>query len=98
MTGAALESHYTTVADASPIPVLLYSVPANTTLDLPLDTVINLAAHQNIIGIKESGGDITKIASMVHRTSGQNFQVIAGSASFLLASLYLYDMKEYTKA
>ena len=89
MTGAALESHYTTVADASPIPVLLYSVPANTTLDLPLDTVIKLAAHKNIIGIKESGGDITKIASMVHLTCGENFQVIAGSASFLLASLYL---------
>ena len=89
MTGAALESHYVAVADASPIPVLLYSVPANTTLDLPLDSVIRLASHKNIVGIKESGGDITKIASMIHGTRGENFQVIAGSASFLLASLYL---------
>ena len=89
MTGAALESHYLTVAEASPIPVLLYSVPANTTLDLPLDTVLRLSSHKNIIGIKESGGDITKIASMIHGTRGENFQVIAGSASFLLASLYL---------
>jgi len=89
MTGAALESHYLTVADASPIPVVLYSVPANTTLDLPLDTVIRLAQHKNIIGIKESGGDITKIASIIHGTRDENFQVIAGSASFLLVSLYL---------
>ena len=42
MTEAALEEHYRTVADASPIPVILYSVPANTGLDLPLQTVVNL--------------------------------------------------------
>ena len=89
MTGSALESHYNAVADASPVPVVLYSVPANTTLDLPLDSVVRLSSHKNIIGIKESGGDITKIASMIHLTRGENFQVIAGSASFLLASLYL---------
>ena len=87
MTEAALEEHYRTVADASPIPVILYSVPANTGLDLPLQTVVNLASHPNIIGIKDSGGDITKIASMVHLTADQDFQVIAGSAGFLLPAM-----------
>lgn len=87
MTAAALEAHYTEVADASPVPVVLYSVPANTSLDLPLSSVVRLASHPNIIGIKDSGGDITKLASMVHLTRDQEFQVIAGSASFLLAAL-----------
>jgi len=87
MTSEALEQHYKTVADSSPVPVVLYSVPANTTLDLPLQTVLNLAHHTNIVGIKDSGGDITKIAAMVHMTRDQDFQVIAGSAGFLLPAL-----------
>jgi len=87
MTGPVLESHYTRVADESPIPLVLYSVPANTTIDLPVETVVKLSKHPNIIGMKESGGDITKIGSMVHLTKGQDFQLLAGSASFLLASL-----------
>lgn len=47
------------VADLSPIPVVLYSVPANTGLDLPVDTVVTLSQHPNIIGIKDSGGDVS---------------------------------------
>jgi len=87
MTGEVLEKHYTAVADASPIPVVLYSVPANTTLDMDPGTVANLASHPNIVGIKDSGGDITKIGKMVADTAGEDFQVLAGSASFLLPSL-----------
>lgn len=84
MNSPALEKHFTSVADASPIPVILYSVPANTGIDLGVDVVAGLAKHPNIIGMKDSGGDITKIASVVHSTAGENFQVLAGSASFLL--------------
>jgi len=87
MTGPVLEKHFTAVADASPIPVVLYSVPANTTIDLPVQTVVRLSSHPNIIGMKESGGDVAKIGEMVHLTKNQNFQLIAGSASFLLPSL-----------
>ncbi|XP_061228438.1 4-hydroxy-2-oxoglutarate aldolase, mitochondrial isoform X2 [Neopsephotus bourkii] len=89
MTSAALVQHYTEVADTSPIPVVLYSVPANTGLDLPLEAVITLAQHPNILGIKDSGGDITRIGLMVHKTRQEDFQVLAGSASFLLASYAL---------
>ncbi|KAM6130663.1 LOW QUALITY PROTEIN: 4-hydroxy-2-oxoglutarate aldolase, mitochondrial [Phoenicopterus ruber ruber] len=89
MTGAALVQHYTEVADASPIPVVLYSVPANTGLDLPLEAVLTLAQHPNILGIKDSGGDITRIGLMVHKTRQEDFQVLAGSAGFLLASYAL---------
>ena len=46
------------VADCSPVPVVLYSVPANTGLDLPLDAVVTLSQHPNIHGLKDSGGDV----------------------------------------
>jgi len=87
MTGPVLEEHFTAVADASPIPVVLYSVPANTNIDLPVDVVAKLSKHPNIIGMKDSGGDITKIGSLVHHTRTDDFQILAGSASFLLSSL-----------
>ncbi|KAJ8789357.1 hypothetical protein J1605_021884 [Eschrichtius robustus] len=86
MNSAALIHHYTKVADLSPIPVVLYSVPANTGLDLPVDAVVTLSQHPNIVGIKDSGGDVTRIGLIVHKTRRQDFQVLAGSAGFLLAS------------
>ncbi|MFN2326061.1 MAG: dihydrodipicolinate synthase family protein, partial [Gemmatimonadales bacterium] len=86
MNGAALEAHYRAVADASPVPVLLYSVPANTGVDLPQESVATLSEHPNIIGLKDSGGDITKISWMVGATQ-PGFQILAGSAGFLLPAL-----------
>uniref|UniRef100_A0A493TQS5 4-hydroxy-2-oxoglutarate aldolase, mitochondrial n=1 Tax=Anas platyrhynchos platyrhynchos TaxID=8840 RepID=A0A493TQS5_ANAPP len=86
MSSAALVRHYTEVAEASPIPVVLYSVPANTGLELPLEAVLTLAQHPNVIGIKDSGGDITRLGLIVHKTRQEDFQVLAGSAGFLLAS------------
>jgi len=52
------------VADASPVPVILYSVPANTGLDLSADVVVQLAAHDNIIALKDSAGDVSNITAM----------------------------------
>lgn len=46
------------LADSSPVPVVLYSVPANTGLELPLDAVVELSQHPNILGVKDSGGDV----------------------------------------
>ncbi|XP_028916632.1 4-hydroxy-2-oxoglutarate aldolase, mitochondrial isoform X1 [Ornithorhynchus anatinus] len=85
MTSAALIHHYTKVADLSPIPVVLYSVPANTGLDLPVDAVATLSQHPNIVGLKDSGGDVTRLALIIHKTKKQDFQVLSGSAGFLLA-------------
>src|ERR1700686_2889720 len=59
---------YRTVADHSPIPVLVYSVPVFTGYDIPPELVIEIANHPNIIGIKESGGDAEKIRRMVEGT------------------------------
>ncbi|KAI4905148.1 hypothetical protein NFI96_011545, partial [Prochilodus magdalenae] len=86
MSSSALIHHYTQVADSSPVPVVLYNVPANTSLDLPVDAVVHLSQHPNIVGIKDSGGDITRIGLIVHKTRSQDFQVLAGSAGFLMAA------------
>lgn len=83
----ALYKHFHSVADASPLPVILYSVPANTGLDLPADVVIRLASHDNIIGLKDSGGDVAKLADIVYKTENTDLQVLAGSAGFLYPAL-----------
>ena len=68
MQQANLLAFYRTVADQSPIPVLIYSVPVFTKYDMPAELVIELAEHPNIIGIKESGGDAAKIRQIAERT------------------------------
>jgi 4-hydroxy-2-oxoglutarate aldolase len=59
---------YRTVADRSPLPVIIYNFPPNTGYDIPAEVVIALAEHPNMIGIKESGGDINKVKAMVAGT------------------------------
>lgn len=68
MQPANLLAFYRTVADRSPLPILIYSVPIFTAYDMPAEVVIELADHPNIIGIKESGGDVEKVRGMVSRT------------------------------
>jgi len=68
MKPEALLAFYRTVADRSPLPVLLYTVPPFTAYDLPLEVITALAEHPNIIGIKESSGNVEKVAAMVQAT------------------------------
>ena len=68
MKPEALLAFYRTVADRSPLPVLLYTVPPFTAYDLPIEVVVALAEHSNIIGIKESSGNVEKVAAMVAAT------------------------------
>ncbi len=86
MDSAALVAHYLTVAEGSSLPLILYSVPANTGVDIPVDAVEELSKHPKIVGIKDSGGDVTKIGEMVYKTP-DDFQVLAGSGGFLLGAL-----------
>ena len=73
MTSEVFVRHYTAVADASPVPVLLYNFTAVTGVNLAADAVARLAAHPNIAGIKESGGDVAQIAEFV-AAGGPSFQ------------------------
>src|SRR5438128_6466949 len=68
MTTDSFVRHYTAVADASPVPVLLYNFTALTGVDLLPAAVSRLAAHPNIVGMKESGGDVARIADLVTGT------------------------------
>jgi 4-hydroxy-tetrahydrodipicolinate synthase len=86
MTSDAFVRHFTEVADASPIPVLLYNVTLYTGVNLLPDAVERLAIHPNIVGIKESGSDIGQIAEYVARTP-EDFTVLAGSATTLVHAL-----------
>jgi 4-hydroxy-2-oxoglutarate aldolase len=86
MTSDLLVRHYTDVADASPVPVLLYNVTMFTGVNLQADAVERLSAHPNIVGIKESGSDIGQIAEYVSRTP-DDFTVLAGSATTLCHAL-----------
>jgi len=86
MTSDAFVRHYTEVADAAPVPVLLYNVTAYTGVNLMPDAVERLSAHPNIIGMKDSGSDIGQIAELVSRTP-DDFTVLAGSATTLVHAL-----------
>ena len=88
MTSEAFVTHYTAVADACPVPVLLYNYPAVTGVNLPPDTVARLAEHPNIAGVKETGSDAAQVAAYVDGVPS-GFAVIAGSAPTFYASLVL---------
>jgi 4-hydroxy-2-oxoglutarate aldolase len=88
MTTAALVHYFHAVAEASPIPVILYNVPKFTGLDMTAPTIASAAAHPNVIGIKDSGGNITKLGDIV-RLNRPDFRVLAGSAGFFFAGLTL---------
>lgn len=81
-----LIEHFRRVADASPIPVLLYSVPQFTGIALEAPEVVELAAHPNIIGIKESSGNVQRIQEIIAGTPPA-FQSLVGSASTFYPSL-----------
>ncbi|MFZ0285999.1 MAG: dihydrodipicolinate synthase family protein [Terriglobales bacterium] len=68
MASANVLAFYRFVADHSPLPVLIYNVPGFTAYDIPAEIVIELAGHPNIVGIKESGGDVEKVRRMVEGT------------------------------
>jgi len=68
MHPANLLAFYRTVADRSPLPVMIYNVPGFTGYDIPAEVVVELAGHSNIIGMKESSGDVEKIRKMVEGT------------------------------
>jgi dihydrodipicolinate synthase/N-acetylneuraminate lyase len=86
MTTDAFVRHYTAVADASPVPVLLYNFTALTGVNLLPAAVHRLAPHPNIVGMKESGGDIAQIADLVSG-AGDGFFVLAGTTATFYSAL-----------
>jgi 4-hydroxy-2-oxoglutarate aldolase len=87
MTPEVLREHYLALADDSPVPVILYQVPLRfSTLELPSGLIGELSEHPNVVGVKDSRGDLGKLAEYV-TGSRDDFQVLVGSGSALYASL-----------
>jgi len=80
--------YYRAVADQARIPVIIYNFPQATALDIPASAVVELSHHPNIIGIKESSGNMEKVMQMM-RESRPGFQVTVGSAPTLWPSLLM---------
>ena len=81
-----VESYYQMVADAAPIPVLLYSVPPVTAFELPEDLVVRLSRHPNIMGMKDSGGDPVRMQRLVASVD-EDFYLFTGSTQALTLAL-----------
>ena len=86
MTNDALREHYTRVADASPVPVLIYTIPKYMHFAVPPELVLELAKHENIIGMKDSSGDAKLFAGYMESRS-EAFHVMTGSAGLLTDAL-----------
>jgi 4-hydroxy-2-oxoglutarate aldolase len=88
MTTEVLERHFTAVADASPVPVMIYQVPLRlSTLDLPTDLIVALSRHPNIVGLKDSRGKLELTVEWVEATASNDFQVLVGSGAILAPAL-----------
>jgi 4-hydroxy-2-oxoglutarate aldolase len=88
MTQEAFIRHFNEVADHSPLPVLIYNVPSNTGVVIESATIARLAAHQNIIGVKDSAGNMGAISETLRR-SPVNFDVMVGNGGILFPSLMM---------
>jgi 4-hydroxy-2-oxoglutarate aldolase len=81
-----LYKYFTDVADALPIPVMLYNMPGNTGINLSPGLIAKLAKHPNIVGIKDTSGNIVQISEIV-RDTDDDFAVFAGNAGYLLPAM-----------
>ena len=82
----AVRDHFLAVADASPVPVVLYHIPQFVPVHLTPDLVGRLVEHPNIIGIKDSSGDLRNLGQLIE-ACGRNAQVLVGSGALLYAAL-----------
>ena len=80
--------YYRAVADQSKLPLIIYNWPQVTGVDIPVEAVVCLSEHPNIIAIKESSGNLEKVMAMI-RTVKHGFQVLVGSAPTLWPSLLM---------
>jgi len=86
MKHKALVEHYTAIANASPIPILLYTVPIFTGVTIETRTVVELAAHPNIIGMKDSNSNYNTLVDTLHQVP-EDFKVLNGAAPAIYGAL-----------
>jgi 4-hydroxy-2-oxoglutarate aldolase len=82
----AMRRHFETVAEASPIPILIYNVPKFTGINLPVEVVVKLAQHPNIIGMKDSSGQLGQLVELREKAPS-SFQILIGSDTVFFGGL-----------
>ncbi len=85
---AGIIAHFTAIADASPVPVLLYNVPGRTVVSMKPDTILELAAHPNIIGVKEACGSMEQIMEIAWRAP-KDFLLLSGDDNLVVPMISL---------
>lgn len=85
---SGIEAHFRAVADASPLPVILYNVPGRTGINMAPATVGSLATHPNIIGIKEASGSVNQTAEII-RCTPPDFTLLSGDDGITLSLMAL---------
>ncbi|HEX2153358.1 MAG TPA: dihydrodipicolinate synthase family protein [Acidimicrobiia bacterium] len=79
-------NYFRRIADASPLPVYLYSVPPNTAYSMPVELVAELADHPNVVGMKDSSGDVVRLQAIVDATP-DDFVLYSGASAAATAAL-----------
>ncbi|HYH05111.1 MAG TPA: 4-hydroxy-tetrahydrodipicolinate synthase [Bacillota bacterium] len=82
-----LKEHYLQIAAATQLPVILYGNDDRTHVSIPVDLAVELANVDNIVGIKDSSGDMTKMGEYIRQTRDKEFNVISGRDTLILANL-----------
>lgn len=85
-TQEGLYRHFSTIADSSKLPIILYNIPGRTNVRMEIATIARLARHENIIGIKEATGDINFMTQVILETP-EDFSVLSGDDNMLLPLL-----------
>lgn len=86
MNASALIAHYIAVADASPIPIMIYNVPTYTNVDIETSTVVELSRHENIVGMKDSSANFAKMGEVI-RFAPPNFATLVGTGGAMFPAL-----------
>lgn len=86
LTPLALRRHYHAIADASPIPIMIYNVPVHMGYDLGVDWIVQLAGHPNIAGMKDSSGDIARLPTL-RAQLGPDFLLMTGAGEKMIEAL-----------
>ncbi|WP_136715850.1 4-hydroxy-tetrahydrodipicolinate synthase [Halorientalis salina] len=81
---AGMETHFRRIADEFDVPQIIYNVPSRTGRNIAVETAVNLAEHENIVGYKAASGDMNRITEVIERTREENFSVLSGDDAMTL--------------
>jgi 4-hydroxy-tetrahydrodipicolinate synthase len=81
---AGMEHHFRQIADAVDLPQIIYNVPSRTGRNIAVETAVNLADHENVVGYKAASGDMNRITEVIERTRETNFAVLSGDDAMTL--------------